>query len=162
MRSSRKKTRPVSRPRRRRDTGTAESAPQVVVLAAGVGSRMRSTLPKVLHRIGGRTLLDAVLDTAEEISPSQVVVVIGAGREQVEKTLSGRAVTTVVQDPPLGTGDAVRRAMPALAGDASAPVVILSGDVPLLTAATLTRLIERRREKGLDLAFLSFRPPDAG
>ena len=162
MRSSRKKTRPVSRPRRRRDTGTAESAPQVVVLAAGVGSRMRSTLPKVLHRIGGRTLLDAVLDTAEEISPSQVVVVIGAGREQVEKTLSGRAVTTVVQDPPLGTGDAVRRAMPALAGDASAPVVILSGDVPLLTAATLTRLIDRRREKGLDLAFLTFRPPDAG
>ena len=123
---------------------------------------MRSTLPKVLHRIGGRTLLDAVLDTAGEISASQVVVVIGAGREQVEKALSGRPVTIVVQDPPLGTGDAVRRALPALAGDGSAPVVVLSGDVPLLTAATLTRLIERRRKKGLDLALLSFRPPDAG
>jgi bifunctional UDP-N-acetylglucosamine pyrophosphorylase/glucosamine-1-phosphate N-acetyltransferase len=139
-----------------------EASPRVIVLAAGVGSRMRSTLPKVLHRLGGRTLLDAVLDTAEEISPQQVVVVVGAGRDQVEKALSGRAVTTVVQDPPLGTGDAVRRALPALAGDGSAPVVILSGDVPLLTAATLRRLIERRREKDLDLVFLSFRPPDAG
>jgi len=163
MKSSRKKARPVSRSGRRRDAGSAgpESAPQVVVLAAGVGSRMRSTLPKVLHRIGGRTLLDAVLDTAQEISPSQVVAVIGAGREQVEQALSGRAVTIVVQDPPLGTGDAVRRALPALAGHGSAPVVVLSGDAPLVTAATLAKLIERRREKRLDLAFLSFRPPDA-
>ena len=159
MRASKTKN---SSQKRRARAPEPETSPQVVVLAAGVGSRMRSTLPKVLHRIGGRTLLDAVLDTAEEISPSQVVAVIGAGREQVEKALSGRAVTIVVQDPPLGTGDAVRRALPALAGDGSAPVVILSGDAPLLTAATLTRLIERRRKKGLDLAFLSFRPPDAG
>ena len=154
MRAS--KTKNSSQKRRARAV-EPETSPQVVVLAAGVGSRMRSTLPKVLHRIGGRTLLDAVLDTAEEISPSQVVAVIGAGREQVEKALSGRAVTIVFQDPPLGTGDAVRRALPALAGDGSAPVVILSGDAPLLTAATLTRLIERRREKGLDLQSCALR-----
>ena len=138
---------------------TAEP-PQVVVLAAGVGSRMRSTLPKVLHRVGGRTLLDAVLDTARGVSPSRVVAVIGAGREKVESALAGRDVTIVVQDPPLGTGDAARQALSALNG--SGPVVILSGDAPLLTAATVGRLIERRREKDLDLAFLTFRPPDPG
>jgi bifunctional UDP-N-acetylglucosamine pyrophosphorylase/glucosamine-1-phosphate N-acetyltransferase len=122
---------------------------------------MRSTLPKVLHRIGGRTLLDAVLDTAQEVSPSRVIAVIGAGREHVEKAISGRSVTIVVQDPPLGTGDAARRALPALAGDGSAPVVVLSGDAPLLTATTVRKLIERRRERSLDLALLTFRPPDA-
>ena len=156
--SNRKKSAPKGRGR----AAGADAPPQIVVLAAGVGSRMRSTVPKVLHRIGGRTLLDAVLDTAREISPSRVVVVVGRGREQVEKALSGREVTIVVQDPPLGTGDAVRRALPALSGDGANPVVVLSGDAPLLTSATLTRLIERRRQKGLDLAFLSFRPPDAG
>jgi bifunctional UDP-N-acetylglucosamine pyrophosphorylase / glucosamine-1-phosphate N-acetyltransferase len=121
---------------------------------------MRSTLPKVLHRVGGRMLLDAVLDTARGVSPSQVVAVIGAGREKVESALTGHDVTIVVQDPPLGTGDAARQALSALNG--TGPVVILSGDVPLLTAATVAKLIERRREKDLDLAFLTFRPPDAG
>jgi len=157
MKASAKRKRNV-RPRSRpRDT---EPPPQVVVLAAGVGSRMRSTLPKVLHRVGGRTLLDAVLDTARGVSPSRVVAVIGAGREKVESALAGRDVTIVVQDPPLGTGDAARQALSALNG--SGPVVILSGDAPLLTAATVGRLIERRREKDLDLAFLTFRPPDPG
>lgn len=158
MRASKTKS---SSEKRRTRAAAAESAPAVIVLAAGVGSRMRSTLPKVLHRIGGRTLLDAVLDTARELSPSRIIVVVGAGRERVEEALSGREVTVVVQDPPLGTGDAARRALPALPGGA-APVVILSGDAPLLTSATLTRLLERRRAKNLDLAFLSFRPPEAG
>jgi bifunctional UDP-N-acetylglucosamine pyrophosphorylase/glucosamine-1-phosphate N-acetyltransferase len=121
---------------------------------------MRSTLPKVLHRVGGRTLLDSVLDTARGVSPSRVVAVIGAGREKVESALAGHDVTIVIQDPPLGTGDAARRALSALNG--GGPVVILSGDTPLLTAATVAKLIERRREKELDLAFLTFRPPDAG
>lgn len=154
------KTKNPSRKRRAR-VSEPEAAPRVVVLAAGIGSRMRSALPKVLHRIGGRTLLDAVLDTAEEVAPSQIVAVIGAGRESVEASIGGRAVTVVVQDPPLGTGDAARRALSAL-GNGSGPVVILSGDVPLLTSATLAKLIERRREEGLDLALLTFRPPEAG
>jgi bifunctional UDP-N-acetylglucosamine pyrophosphorylase / glucosamine-1-phosphate N-acetyltransferase len=140
---------------------TSEAAPQVIVLAAGVGSRMRSTLPKVLHRVGGRTLLDAVLDTAEGVSPSRIIAVVGAGRESVEAALSGRDVTIVVQDPPLGTGDAARQGRSALS-NGSGPVLILSGDAPLLTSATLTTLIERRRERGLDLAFLTFRPPEMG
>ncbi|HEY6067023.1 MAG TPA: NTP transferase domain-containing protein, partial [Thermoanaerobaculia bacterium] len=141
--------------------GAGEGRPQIVVLAAGIGSRMRSTLPKVLHKIGGRTLLDAVLDTAEGVSPSRIIAVVGAGRESVEAALSGRDVAIVVQDPPLGTGDAARRGREALS-NGSGPVLILSGDAPLLTSATLTKLIERRRENGLDLAFLTFRPPEVG
>ncbi|HZI65193.1 MAG TPA: NTP transferase domain-containing protein, partial [Thermoanaerobaculia bacterium] len=135
--------------------------PRVVVLAAGIGSRMRSTLPKVLHRIGGRTLLDAVLETATSVNPSRIVAVLGSGREQVERSLAGRDVTVVVQDPPLGTGDAVRRALAALA-DGAGPVVVLSGDAPLLTSGTLSSLIERQRAGSLDLALLTFRPPDVG
>jgi len=122
---------------------------------------MRSTLPKVLHRIGGRTLLDAVLDTATSVNPSRIVIVLGAGRERIEPTLAGRDVSIVVQDPPLGTGDAVRRAAAALS-DGMSPIVVLSADTPLLTHATLSRLIERQREGGLDLALLTFRPPEIG
>jgi bifunctional UDP-N-acetylglucosamine pyrophosphorylase/glucosamine-1-phosphate N-acetyltransferase len=122
---------------------------------------MRSALPKVLHRIGGRTLLDAVIDTAEGIAPSGIIAVVGAGRERVAAALGGRAVTVVVQDPPLGTGDAVRRAVTAVPNGA-APVVILSGDVPLLTSATVAKLVEERRSKDLDLVLLTFRPPEAG
>ncbi|HEY3173111.1 MAG TPA: bifunctional UDP-N-acetylglucosamine diphosphorylase/glucosamine-1-phosphate N-acetyltransferase GlmU [Thermoanaerobaculia bacterium] len=158
MKASAKKKRNV-RPRNR--PGEREPPPQVVVLAAGVGSRMRSALPKVLHRVGGRTLLDAVLDTAQGVSPSQVVAVIGAGRGEIESVLAGRDVTIVVQDPPLGTGDAARRALSALS-NGRGPVVILSGDTPLLTPATVAKLIERRREKDLDLVLLTFRPPEAG
>ncbi|HEX9688193.1 MAG TPA: bifunctional UDP-N-acetylglucosamine diphosphorylase/glucosamine-1-phosphate N-acetyltransferase GlmU [Thermoanaerobaculia bacterium] len=142
-------------------THEPEAPPQVVVLAAGIGSRMRSTLPKVLHRIGGRTLLEAVIDTAEGISPSRIVAVVGAGKDRVEAVLAGRAVTIVVQHPPLGTGDAARRALPALS-NGPGPVVILSGDAPLLTSPTLAKLIERWREAGLDLALLTFRPPEVG
>jgi bifunctional UDP-N-acetylglucosamine pyrophosphorylase / glucosamine-1-phosphate N-acetyltransferase len=147
--------------KRRHYAAQAEAAPQVIVLAAGIGSRMRSTLPKVLHRIGGRTLLDAVLDTAEGVSPSRIVAVVGAGRESVEAALAGREVTIVVQDPPLGTGDAARQGRSALS-NGSGPVVILSGDAPLLTSATLSKLIDRLREDALDLAFLTFRPPEVG
>ena len=122
---------------------------------------MRSSLPKVLHRIGGRTLLEAVLETAEGLSPSRVIAVLGAGREQVQATLDGRAVTVVIQDPQLGTGDAARKAIPVLE-EGEGPVVVLSGDAPLLTRETLEALIERQRRGGLDLTFLSFRPPEAG
>lgn len=149
------------RAKRRIRPTAGEPAPQVIVLAAGAGSRMRSSLPKVLHRVGGRTLLDAVLDAAEGIGPSRIIAVVGAGRESVEAALAGRAVTIVVQDPPRGTGDAARHALTALS-EGAGPVVILSGDAPLLTSVTLANLLERRRAKDLDLALLTFRPPEAG
>lgn len=159
---SRTKSKRARRPSPGRTARARSEAPaRVVVLAAGVGSRMRSTLPKVLHRIGGRTLLDAVLETAASLNPSRTVIVVGAGRDEVERSLSGRDVELVVQDPPLGTGDAVRRAFSALE-DGDGPVVVLSGDAPLLTPGTLSRLVERQREAGLDLALLTFHPPELG
>jgi len=122
---------------------------------------MRSTRPKVLHRVGGRTLLDSVLEAAESLSPSRVVVVLGAGREEVRASLDGRAVRFVVQDPPRGTGDAVAQALPELDGGAG-PVFVLAGDTPLLRTETLAALAEHRRRESPDLALLSFRPPEAG
>jgi bifunctional UDP-N-acetylglucosamine pyrophosphorylase/glucosamine-1-phosphate N-acetyltransferase len=132
-----------------------------VILAAGAGTRMRSTLPKVLHRVGGRTLIEAVVAAAEALSPSRIAVVVGPGRERVIEALAGRTVTFVVQDPPLGTGDAARKAVESLA-DGGGPVVILSGDTPLLRPETLRALVRRRAERALDAAILSFRPPEPG
>ncbi|HEY7368469.1 MAG TPA: bifunctional UDP-N-acetylglucosamine diphosphorylase/glucosamine-1-phosphate N-acetyltransferase GlmU [Thermoanaerobaculia bacterium] len=138
-----------------------EAPPRVVVLAAGVGSRMRSSLPKVLHRVAGRTLIEAVLDAVAGLTPSQTVVVLGPRREHIEAVLEGRGVTVVVQDPPRGTGDAVSRALPALAGG-DGPIVVVAGDTPLLTPATLRALVARRAERRLDAVLLSFRPPEPG
>jgi bifunctional UDP-N-acetylglucosamine pyrophosphorylase / glucosamine-1-phosphate N-acetyltransferase len=122
---------------------------------------MRSTIPKVLHRVAGRSLVAAVLDTAESLAPSVIVVVVGSGRARVREELAGRRVKFAVQDPPRGTGDAVRCALAALRSG-TGPVVVLSGDAPLLRAETLSALVARCRKDALDLAFLSFRPPEAG
>ena len=153
-----KKPRKVrSRPR----PAGGDPRPTIIVLAAGVGSRMRSSLPKVLHHVGGRPMLHAVLDAAEALEPAATVVVLGAARPRVEEALAGRRVTVSTQDPPLGTGDAVRCALPAL-GDAAGPILVLSGDVPLLKAETLSALLQKQRAGSLDLAFLSFVPPEPG
>jgi bifunctional UDP-N-acetylglucosamine pyrophosphorylase/glucosamine-1-phosphate N-acetyltransferase len=122
---------------------------------------MRSARPKVLHRIAGRSLLEAVLTAAEGIEPAATVVVVGAGREQVAASLEGRAVTLAVQDPPLGTGDAARTGAAAL-GPTGGPVLVLAGDTPLLRPETLRALVDRHRDESLDLAFLSFTPPEPG
>jgi bifunctional UDP-N-acetylglucosamine pyrophosphorylase/glucosamine-1-phosphate N-acetyltransferase len=105
-------------------------------------------------------MLEAVLRSAESLRPSQIVVVLGASRAAVEPLLAGRDVTVVVQDPPRGTGDAVVRALAALSGG-DGPVLILSGDVPLIRRETLTGLLDKVGE-GADLALLTFRPPEPG
>jgi bifunctional UDP-N-acetylglucosamine pyrophosphorylase/glucosamine-1-phosphate N-acetyltransferase len=117
----------------------------VVVLAAGKGVRMKSALPKVLHPAAGRPLLDRALDTAGALLSSEsggrLVVVVGSGREAVEPHVARVAphAAIALQEPPRGTGDAVRAAVPHL-GDASR-VVVLSGDVPLLRPGTVSRLL---------------------
>ncbi len=114
----------------------------VAVLAAGKGTRLRSDLPKVLHELAGRPLIDHVLDRALEIAePRDVVVVLGHGRDRVAAHLEGTGVVTVVQEPQLGTGDALRVALGGVPPGAGA-VVVLSGDVPLLRSGTLARLVE--------------------
>ena len=105
-------------------------------------------------------MLDAVLDAAAALRPSRTVVVLGSGRAEVAATLAGRAVETVVQEPQNGTGDAVRTALPAL-GSEGGPVLVLSGDVPLIRTETLAAIVSRRAERKLACAFLSFVPPDA-
>ena len=112
----------------------------VVILAAGQGKRMRSDLPKVLHRLGGRPLLAHVLDTARELNAGKICVVYGHGGEAVREALDAGDLIWVRQEPQLGTGHAVLQTLTFL--EAAAPTLVLYGDVPLIGAATLTRLLE--------------------
>jgi bifunctional UDP-N-acetylglucosamine pyrophosphorylase/glucosamine-1-phosphate N-acetyltransferase len=114
----------------------------VVVLAAGHGTRMKSRLPKVLHPLAGRPLIEHVLKTAAAISPSTVTLIVGHAADTVQTSIGIRPkVDFVVQEPQLGTAHALQQAEARLAGR-EGTVVLLSGDVPLLTSATLRRLIE--------------------
>jgi bifunctional UDP-N-acetylglucosamine pyrophosphorylase/glucosamine-1-phosphate N-acetyltransferase len=112
---------------------------EIIVLAAGAGTRMRSDRPKVLHALAGRPLLAHVLATAAELRPAAIHVVYGHGGEQVRAAFPGLPVHWVEQAERLGTGHAVAQALPAVADDAL--VLVLYGDVPLTTAATLHGLI---------------------
>ena len=118
------------------------SAPiHVVVLAAGQGTRMKSNLPKVLHRVPGGSMLNCVLRTAEALSPETLTVVVGHGADAVRTLLGPQTrVQFVLQQPQLGTAHALMQAAPILAGR-TGTVVLLSGDVPLLTSATLRNLV---------------------
>ena len=130
-----------------------------VVLAAGEGKRLASDRAKVLHRVGGRTLLDHVLAALAPLSPDHLVVVAGHRRRQVEAHLGSRA-RIVVQDPPRGTGDAVALALRELPSDGD--VLVLSGDVPLIRSATLAELVEDRRHAGAAVALATAVLPDGG
>ncbi|GAB3283746.1 bifunctional UDP-N-acetylglucosamine diphosphorylase/glucosamine-1-phosphate N-acetyltransferase GlmU [Parahaliea aestuarii] len=112
---------------------------EVIVLAAGKGTRMRSEKPKVLHRLAGRSLLDHVLATAEQLGAERLHAVIGHGAEQVRKSLREREVNWVEQREQLGTGHAVLQALPQV--DPESTVLVLYGDVPLLGVATLQPLV---------------------
>ena len=135
----------------------------VVIMAAGKGTRMKSALPKVLHRLGGRALLAHVIDCAAGVSARKVVVVTGHSAIEVEAAcarIQGTADTFSLQfarqEPQLGTGHAVQQAMPLLADDGV--TLVLSGDVPLTQAATLQALIDEC--DGQRLALLTLVMPD--
>jgi bifunctional UDP-N-acetylglucosamine pyrophosphorylase / glucosamine-1-phosphate N-acetyltransferase len=117
---------------------------EMVVLAAGLGKRMRSQLPKVLHPLAGRPLLAHVLDTARALSPRKIVVVHGHGAELVKQAFQEDSLEWVLQAEQLGTAHAVMQAMPHVGADAD--VIVLYGDVPLVRAATLKRLLESARD----------------
>ncbi len=131
-----------------------------IVLAAGQGTRMKSPLPKVLHKVGGRTMLDRAIDAAQGAGCERIVVVAGPGRSPVAEHAARRlgAEAIAIQDPPLGTGHAVLAARAALAGF-SGDVVVMNADCPLLTAEDLEPLFALRAS-GTDLALLGFRPAD--
>ncbi|HEY8617336.1 bifunctional UDP-N-acetylglucosamine diphosphorylase/glucosamine-1-phosphate N-acetyltransferase GlmU [Phenylobacterium sp.] len=136
------------------------TARAAVILAAGQGTRMKSPIPKVLHKVGGRSHLDRMIDTVQAAGCERIVVVVGthspAVRELVEKRLGTQAVA--VQTEPLGTAHAVLAASEALA-DFSGDVLITYADAPLLTAQDLEPLFTLRTQ-GVDLAMLTFEPAD--
>src|SRR6185295_7991634 len=113
---------------------------EIIILAAGQGKRMRSKLPKILHRLAGRPLLAHVLATARALAPRKIVVVHGNGAEQVRAAFADAQVEWVLQAEQLGTGHAVQQAMPRISPDAE--VLILYADVPLVRPATLQRLLD--------------------
>ena len=131
-----------------------------IILAAGKGTRMKSDLHKVLHPIAGRSMLLHLIDNVGRLSPERVVVVTGAGREQVEAAVAPLGVGTALQAEQLGTGHAVAQARDALAGF-DGDVLILYGDVPLVETATMKRMIDRLSEADRPAAVvLGFRPSD--
>ena len=128
----------------------------IVILAAGQGTRMRSTLPKVLHPVAGKPMLGHVIDTARELTPRSIQVVIGHGAETVRERLAGDGLNFVIQEQQLGTGHAVAQAQPHLQAER---VLILYGDVPLIESATLRRLLEQVNDRQLGLLTVELADP---
>jgi bifunctional UDP-N-acetylglucosamine pyrophosphorylase/glucosamine-1-phosphate N-acetyltransferase len=132
----------------------------VVVMAAGKGTRMKSARPKVLHRLGGRALAQHVIDTAARVSARSVVVITGHGAQAVEAGLcapAGVALKYVRQEPQLGTGHAVQQALPVLSDDGV--TLVLSGDVPLTQTDTLQALLDMSAGERLALLTLDMADP---
>lgn len=134
----------------------------IVILAAGLGKRMHSSIPKVLHQIGGKPMLAWVVETSLCLNPEGIHVVIGHGGEQIKQTLDALPVNWVFQDEQLGTGHAVMQALPHIPVDSQ--VLVLSGDVPLIQVDTLQALINycKPLKTGLDplgLLLASFPDP---
>ncbi|MFI1732053.1 bifunctional UDP-N-acetylglucosamine diphosphorylase/glucosamine-1-phosphate N-acetyltransferase GlmU [Streptomyces acidicola] len=135
----------------------------VVVLAAGEGTRMKSATPKVLHSICGRSLVGHVLAAARELEPEHLVVVVGHAREKVAAHLAeiDPGVRTAVQAEQNGTGHAVRMGLEELGGSVDGTVVVVCGDTPLLTAATLQSLASTHTADGNAVTVLTAEVPDA-
>ncbi|GIJ38155.1 bifunctional UDP-N-acetylglucosamine diphosphorylase/glucosamine-1-phosphate N-acetyltransferase GlmU [Micromonospora andamanensis] len=133
----------------------------VVVLAAGEGKRMKSSLPKVLHPLLGRTLVGHVLNAADPLDAARTLVVVGHGAEQVRAHLAGTApaATAVHQAEQLGTGHAVRIALEA-APEVTGTVVVLNGDVPLLRPETVVELVTAHESEGAAATVLAAEVPD--
>ncbi|MFZ4762616.1 MAG: bifunctional UDP-N-acetylglucosamine diphosphorylase/glucosamine-1-phosphate N-acetyltransferase GlmU [Alphaproteobacteria bacterium] len=133
----------------------------VVVLAAGQGTRMHSSLPKVLHRLAGRSLLHHVLVQVAALAPQEVVVVIPPDMPAIEQ--AAQPYPCVVQAPPRGTGHAVQCAMSALQGLADeAAILVLYADTPLLEVETLERLVQQHQKAGAVLSVMAMQLADAG
>jgi bifunctional UDP-N-acetylglucosamine pyrophosphorylase/glucosamine-1-phosphate N-acetyltransferase len=128
----------------------------VIILAAGLGKRMNSSLPKVLHCIGGRPLFSYPLKIARSLNPKRIAVVVGHGAESVRRACADDGVNWVVQEKQLGTGHAVGCAQKVFAGF-SGDLLILNGDVPLITRESLLKLLGRHEEKTAALTFVTAR-----
>ena len=133
-----------------------------IILAAGQGTRMKSATHKVLHPIAGRPMLLHLIASIETLQPEKKILVVGAGRDQVEAAVEGHDVRIVVQDQQLGTGHAVQQAESTFNGF-TGDVLILYGDVPLVRPETMRTMLERLHDKDAPVAVvLGFRPDDPG
>lgn len=122
---------------------------EVIVLAAGQGTRMRSKLPKVLHKVAGKPMVSHVIDNAKQAGAEAVHVVVGHGAEQVQDSLKDAKLNWVLQAEQLGTGHAVAQAMPNIKDDSI--VLVAYGDVPLVSPETLANLVKEASETTLSL-----------
>ena len=129
---------------------------EVVILAAGQGTRMRSALPKVLHPVAGKPMLGHVIDAARQLQPQGIHVVIGHGADAVRERLAADDLSFVMQREQLGTGHAVAQAAPALSAER---VLILYGDVPLIEVETLQRLLQKVDDDHLALLTVELSDP---
>jgi bifunctional UDP-N-acetylglucosamine pyrophosphorylase / glucosamine-1-phosphate N-acetyltransferase len=129
----------------------------IIILAAGLGKRMHSALPKVLHLLAGKSLLSHVLDTANALSPQKVCVVYGHGNETVPDAICNNQLIWVKQEPQLGTGHALMQALPHL--DKKGMTLVLYGDVPLIRLETLQNLIMAASTENLALLTLELDEP---
>ena len=128
----------------------------IVILAAGQGTRMRSALPKVLHPVAGDSMLGHVIHSARKLSPQRIHVVIGHGADVVQERLAADDLNFVMQEKQLGTGHAVAQALPELTADT---VLILYGDVPLIEVETLQRLLKKVNPEQLGLLTVNLVDP---
>jgi bifunctional UDP-N-acetylglucosamine pyrophosphorylase/glucosamine-1-phosphate N-acetyltransferase len=126
----------------------------VILLAAGLGKRMRSSLPKVLHRLGGKPILAYGLRTVRSLNPDKIVVIVGHKAEEVKKSFGDDRIVWIHQEKQLGSGHAVLCAQKEFQ-DYPGDLLILSGDVPFITRATLARLIDRHRERRAAVTLLT-------
>jgi len=130
-----------------------------VILAAGQGKRMKSFLPKVLHRVCGMPMLQAVIDTAAKLKPERVIVVAGKQIDVIKKEVTAPDVQFMLQKEPKGTGDALKSAMPALKSFRGA-VIVMNGDTPLIEPQTLKRLLLLHKKNNNAISVLSFQAED--
>lgn len=127
-----------------------------VILAAGLGKRMNSDLPKVLHKVCGIPMIQAVINTARELKPRKVIVVAGKHAGLIQQTVGADDIFFAVQEKPLGTADALRSARKGLRG-LQGTVVVLNGDTPLISSRTITRFIRLHQRNRNSVSVLSFR-----
>ncbi len=130
---------------------------RVVILAAGKGTRMRSELPKVLHKVANKPMVEHVIDTARSLKPDAINLIYGHGGDQLKQAIAGDDLTWVEQREQLGTGHAVQQVIPHL--KSSEKVIILYGDVPLLTESTLIKLVTASADTSLGLLTMTLAEP---
>ena len=129
-----------------------------LILAAGKGTRMKSKLPKVLHKVGGKAMVERVLETVQSLGTDKDVVIVGFGGNAVQDYLEGRA-EFVRQEEQNGTGHAVKMAEPVL-GSFDGTILLLCGDTPLVTKESLEALLKEHTESGAAATILTAHMPD--